>query len=415
MRWIRLAPVTAETLIICMALFIGCAFQAMADHKPFEAVQREWGAIRQCQYLEIHDGVRRVKDCELAGPFDVWDGGWWRIPLTVFHHEDLTHLMLTMGAALYLGRLLEQKWGSVPLGMFLFPAIIIPVLSELLFGNSVMGFTGAVCSMLGALGVLRVFDANLSQEFSLEIAVLGVSAIVLCSLATVAGVIPFANIAHLSGFIYGTFIAVLFGSRIAKSSLFRISVVLVHLWLIPALFLMSHPFWIGRYHWYRGASNRSPKFAEKSFERAVKCDPTLAGAWLRWSGAAEENADDLGAWTRLIRGLVFNPSNAALMDSTRRLWRHFDSRQRKEAERILEVYFGRRSTIWLNSIRASGSQPETHFFSEDTVSSENIDLSGIALDQSVEIPLLLLPPRSERQPQPIDAEQFDDAAEGRPL
>ena len=31
MRWIRLAPVTAESLVVCAAVFLGCVFQAMAD------------------------------------------------------------------------------------------------------------------------------------------------------------------------------------------------------------------------------------------------------------------------------------------------------------------------------------------------------------------------------------------------
>ena len=46
LRWIRLAPMTAESLIVCAAIYLSCLFQATSNQRRrLEDVQRDWGAI----------------------------------------------------------------------------------------------------------------------------------------------------------------------------------------------------------------------------------------------------------------------------------------------------------------------------------------------------------------------------------
>jgi hypothetical protein len=170
--------------------------------------------------------------------------------------------------------------------------------------------------------------------------------------ASLSGIVSLPNTAHLTGFAYGASIAGIFNGPMRRMTFLRVSIILMHLWLVPAMFLACHPFWIGRFYWYQAAMTKNVHRAEHSLEKALQCDDSLTGAWLQWSHLAEERGDQSEAWRRLIRGLSLNPASAPLIDSTRKLWRHLDLRERRQAEEFLEDVFGRQSAgDWLNQIR----------------------------------------------------------------
>jgi hypothetical protein len=204
------------------------------------------------------------------------------------------------------------------------------------------------------------------------------------------------------------------GSSIS-AVLVRVGVALAHLALVPGLFEVSHPSWIGRYYWYQAVSSRTGTQREASLEKAIHRDPALSGVWLRWSQAAESRGDLLEAWRRLIQGLVINPSSAPLIDSTRRLWRHLDSGSRQEAEMILAQYFGRRSILWLNQIRAE-VPTENQNSNENVIKLEKtIDPHEFSLDRKLELPLLQEFPVQPNLRDPKRLDLGNDAVEGRTL
>ena len=406
---------TAESLVVCVAVYLASVFQAIADREPFEEVQRSWGAICLLHQPAIHDGVRRSLDSDLYGPFDVWSREWWRIPITAFHHANLIHLMVNLVGAWYLGYRLEQRWGSFTMALFLIPAICVPIMSELCFGKAVLGFSGATCAMLGTLAVLRHFDDKLARSIPSEAVGFGVGMIALGWLLTVFDVFDCANIAHLTGFCYGAVIAFLTDGPLRHVFLLRISVCLVHIWLLPGLLLVMHPYWIGRYHWYQATSVSSPQRAERFLERAINCDSSLAGAWLLWSQSAERRSDLPEAWQRLIEGISHNPSNPPLMDSTRRLWRHLDSRQRRGAERVLARILGARSGAWLIQIRKEVYEKSIDSGDESTTFHPKVELSEWLLDQKILLQPLRITEEPSDPPGSFNENQFDDAAEGQRL
>ncbi len=421
MRWLRLAPVTAESLMICAAVFVSCSLQAILNHERFEDVQREWGAIQSLDLIEIHDGIQRVKELELTGPFDVWDGQWWRIPTTVFHHGDLLHLVLVGGAVWYLGRRLESRWGRLGMALFLPPAICLPVLAELSLGQASIGLSGLACAMLGALVVLRRFDSKVAAEVPREIAQLGMLAIVVCWLATLSGYGSLMNAAHATGFSYGALIAWTFNGPGKRVMMRRGAVVLAHLALLPVLFSVTRPVWIGRYHWYQALSIRTSlayedlEAYEQSLDWATRCDPSLIGAWLQWSLALESHENLAAAWKRTINGLVLNPSSQPLIENARRLWRHLDSEQRRDAERILARFFGARSEVWLSTIRAGATVSSQDSNEEVRKFEDALDIGEFSLHQQVELRLENVFPAQPNQQAPMDPVDGNDAVEGETL
>lgn len=415
MSWIRFLPVTAEAVVMCIALFTICSWEAISNRVPFQDVQREWGAVRQERLLVVHDGVRRDENAQLSGPFDVWDGEWFRIPLTAFHHQNFVHLLISSAAALTLGRLLEPAWGSLSFGLFLVPAMFVSMMAEICTGNAVMGLSGAVCAMLGALTVLRFENDQIAKSFPIEASIFGLLIILLGVIATAVGVVSFANISHISGYVYGVSVATISSKSFRKLWLLRAGLILFHLWLIPSFFFVTHPFWLGRYQWYRAVRTHNSEIAEKCLVQAISCDPSLTGVWIHLSEISEKKADFTEAWKWLIRGMEANPSSPSLMDSSRRLWRHLDSRQRKAAEQFVRSVWNGHANRWMNSIRTNLESSGPHITDERTTMGEDLDLSGIALDQKIELPVFA--PDGLQSPSKLSDPQnpHEDAAEGQKL
>lgn len=412
MRWIRNAPITAESIIVCVALFVVCLNRSVANHEPFHIVQRAWGAVVKLEQPVFQDGIRRDSAVELSGPFDIWNGQWWRIPCTAFHHGNLLHLVLNAGSAWYFGWYLERRWGSFAMLMFLIPATFLPIMAEVALGNAVVGFSGAISAMLGALAVIRAYDQELAEEIPEEVITFSVGGMVLCLFLTMGGVVSIANTAHFVGFAYGALIGAATVGPPSRRVLCRVVSVLIHFWMLPGLFLVTHPYWNGRYHWYLATTTIRPTSSEKYLERAVWWDSSLTGAWLDWSRLAERRGDPMEAWQRLVQGLSANPSSGKLMDSVRRVWRHLDTRQRYDASAYLDRIFGRNATAWLNQIRASQNLPRSSGIDEVTTV---VDPGEFALDQKIVLPATDVLSGGQDQQPPMHPANENDAMEGETL
>jgi len=410
-RWIRQAPITAESIIVCVTLFACCLYQSATRREPFHNVQRAWGAVVKLEHLDFRDGIRRDPSAELAGPFDIWNGQWWRIPATAFHHGNLLHLVLNIGSAWYFGWYLERRWGSFAMLMFLIPATFLPIMAEVALGNAVVGFSGAISAMLGAVAVIRVYDRELAEEVPEEVITFSVGGMVLCLFLTVGGVVSIANTAHFVGLAYGALIGASTVGPSSRRVLYRVVAVIAHFWMLPGLFLAINPYWSGRYNWYLGTIHR-PNVAEKYLERAVSWDPSLTGAWLDWARQAEQRQDPVEAWQRLIEGLSANRSSAKLMDSVRRQWRHLDPVQRYEASKRLDRVFGRNAKTWLDQIRAN---PHLHLLSTIDEPTSVTTQTEFALDQKIVLPTANALSGNEDQQPPMRPARKNDAMEGETL
>ncbi|WP_157605559.1 rhomboid family intramembrane serine protease [Schlesneria paludicola] len=386
MRWIRVAPVTAEVVIVCVALYLGCVVQSMWSHERLDDAQRIWGAIQSRTFFDLHDGIHRVPELELNGPFDIWEGEWWRIPLSSFHHDDLFVLVLNLGVTGFLGLRLEKYWGHFSYAMFLVVAVCLPTMAELAVGHASNGLFGVNAAMFGAFVVLREFDRSVGQLFSLQAAYLGLCGMLLAFGVQVIGGRDLPVLSLLVGLCYGAVVGVVFGGPLKRFAMARVALVLLHFCLVPAMWSVVHPTWSGRYFWYRAVTTRDLEQSERRLERAIHCDPSLTAVWLRWSQSAELRHDPLEAWSRLVRGLLANPSSSPLMEGTRRLWRRLGVIERTRATEILDQSFGQLSGRWLAQIRSDGVSvvAKKDGFSEDA--GPPVDLREFALDQKLELP-----------------------------
>lgn len=439
MRWIRVAPVTAEVIIVSATIFLSCQMQADLNGERLDAVQRQWGAIRNLKTIDRHQTwirsskamVTRVapvtgrsssfelnpseSELQISGPFDLWEGEWWRIPLTSFHHENFFHLLLCLGAVWYLGSRLERYWGTFAMGLFLVPACCIPMLAELYCGQTFSGLSGFASAMFGALVVLRQSNKELAGLLSDEAVEAGV-VVLGCYWVISATSFGWAGYAgHLTGLAYGGFIGLMMGGRLGQVALLRVTIVMAHWMLVPAMFLATYPIWTGRYQWYRAQTVRDWDRSDLHLMRTIRISPNLAGAWLQWAQVAEVDGDQDLAWERLINGLSNNPSSAPLIEASQRLWQHLNLQQRYDAVRVLDRFFGSRSRLWLEQIRLNS--PVSEHSSDENLSNllQAEDLSQFRLDQKIELPSMNVRSVQPLHKAPLIPLNGNDAMEGESL
>lgn len=407
--------VTAILLGACVGMFVACAGQSAMRHERFADAQRAWGAIQTLYVVEIHDGIRRAVETDLSGPFDIWNGQWWRIPLTSFHHENVIHLVFNLAGGWYLGQRLERYWGHWRMLLFFIPATIVPVMAELAWGYAMIGFSGVVFAILGALVVLRMFDRQVAVEFPAEAADAGMAAIVVCWLFSLSGLHSFADTAHIVGFFYGVVVAWVVNGTHSHPLLWRCALGIAHLTIPLGIVEVVSPQWNGRYHWYQATIVRSLDQKDVDLHRAIQCDPKLTGAWLRWAEVAEEREYPFIAWSRLMSGLKMNRSSGPLIDAARKMWRHFGAEQRNEAESLTAATFGAQAGIWIKQFRASSAALSPESNEEVSEVESDVDLKQFSLEQKVDLPSLEDFSIRSNQRLPINPEIQNDASEGKTL
>lgn len=345
LRLIRNAPVTMLCLVICGALFLATTRPHQAQVQRLELLDR-WGGVVE-RTLRIVDPMTLKEERDLHGPFALWQGQVWRIPVCAFHHVDLWHLLLNSLAAAYLGRLLERKWGSGRLLLFLPFAATIPLLAEFLCGTYVLGFSGVIAGMFGVLCVLRIHDDDLQEELPEEAVHLGGAMLAFGVLFTILDLAPIANLAHMTGFFYGALAGCVatglpWGRRRAK--LIRFGVILLS---VAGLWLVVHPVWDGTYHWYVAMRTKDPNDRYAELQRAVRLDPLAIGAWRHLAAEEARRDEPLAEWKTLLSGLSHNPSDQQLLMLARRAWRNvIITPGRAEAEETIRKVFGDLASAW---------------------------------------------------------------------
>ena len=443
----RTAPVTAECLVICAALFMICharsfdpdwlqpAERWVEQMEPgwrpvihqlrgtisgisFHEAQRQWGAAMNLRDNSNPYEPQTPIQRQLHGPFDLWDGEWWRIPISAFHHGSLLHLLLNSSAAWVFGKRLERRWGSLRYLLFLGPSVVIPLLAEALCGGMAVGFSGAICAMLGALMVVQASQPG-TDDLPEESITISLGCILLGIAATALELYPIANVAHISGVVYGWCAAWVFcrpGPGV-MTAILRPLFLAAHLLIIPGMWFVSHPIYNGRYLWYLAERNPSllPERRESLLKQAVRRDPTLTGVWLRLAEQQfiEGNLEE--GWKQLILGLANNPDDKDLMSAARRVWRRLPfGPDRDLAHEEVKRIFGDKAEVWMQQFRETRLAGVRHREKQPGADQTPLDPRQFPLDQPVDLDWR--PPRqAPSRPRFVDPDRPDSASEGATL
>lgn len=348
---LRRAPVTGFVCGVLIALFLVTHRPGLEGRRSVEA-RRWWGGVEILTWVQVDGSHIEYVNKELSGPFDVWDGEWWRVPASTLHHADLLHLLMNLMGLAVFGPWLERRWGWWRYGLFLAAAAFVASPPEYLLGQQSLGFSGVCCAVFGSLWGLRNSDPELKSRLTNEVVWWMVAGLVAMWVLTAVGMLSIANGAHFAGLAYGW----LAGTIARASRWARFGFAMGHAALVVPYWFIVHPVWEGRYHWYLADLEQRRNWVapldELRLRRALRCDPNLTGVWRLLAQQAAADGRLLEAWEMLLQGLQHNRSAAELWQDARMLWRRLaPTEQRGAALAHLQDRFGAESAVWLAEIR----------------------------------------------------------------
>jgi membrane associated rhomboid family serine protease len=406
-RDFRFAPVTFCLLTASVVLFFVVEFRGTSDNDPLGG-RRSFGAVEQLSF---------VGEKEVSGPFDLWDGPWWRwlrVPASAFHHAHLLHLFFNVTAIWYLGPMMERRVHRGAYLGFWFFAATVPLIPEYYVGHFPIGLSGVACALFGWGLIERQFDPWIAERLHDRLVLSFWMFLFLFIGLTAVGVMQIANIAHFAGVGYGWL-----NARAARSRPGRRAWVFGHLLVPIALYGLLHPVWDARYHAFVGrqaaqaANNLSAGVPH--FRKAVELNPGLPRVWLSLAGERALSGENLEAWQLAIKGLRHNRSCDKLTDFSRSLWPLLSPEDRPTARKIVKQEFGSDALVWEKRLQMQETPPPTtidsalrQLFTPTTTAPDLLPSEGHALEP---------PERRGRKSRKthVDPDLTDSAAEGRTL
>lgn len=339
LRDFRIAPITFVMLAASVVLFFVVEFSRSGENAK-QVDRPKFGLIESLAFVD---------EKEISGPFDLWSGPWWRwlrIPASAFHHANLMHLFFNVSSLWLFGPLLERRIRRPAYLGFWFFAATVPFIAEYYIGHTPVGLSGVGCAMFGWCLVRREVDRDIA--FRVHDGVVRGTWTFLFGfiIATVAGWINIANVAHFVGVGYGWLNAQASLSR--RRRLFWIA---SHALIPLAIWGLLHPFWNGRYHAFLGRQaaslGRNHAAGVPHFQEAVRRDPNLPKVWMTLAEVSWNQGDRTAGWKLALEGLKHNPSSDALTEFTRDVWKHFPAAEQIAAKDEVRRSFGSDANAWL--------------------------------------------------------------------
>lgn len=357
-RWLllfRRFPITSAFIAVAVAMQVAVWVYPFVRPNDERETRRRLGAVtlRGATWKKAADQPRE-RIPQLVGPFNLWKGELWRVPISGFHHGNMwheanpLHLIMNCLAIAFMGGILEPRMGRWWYALFFLTATTISMVPEFLMGSNAVGLSGAAYAMFGCLLVLRQRDEEIADYLPPSFVSTLFVWLFMCMVLTYFDVLAIANAAHVTGLVYGWFVGQAFYVPRRLSGLCRIALVAGHLLLIPAGYLLMHPFWLGTYHWYQARYETDTARKVYHLEQSIERDPSLRIPWSMLAAHYADTGEKQRGWKTILRGLDYNRSDDSGVKVARKIWRKFRTPdERWQALQTLESLFGENNRDWL--------------------------------------------------------------------
>ncbi|MDA0834339.1 MAG: rhomboid family intramembrane serine protease [Planctomycetota bacterium] len=286
-----------------------------------------------------------------SGPFDVWEGEWWRIPISAFHHGSWWHLAMNITSLWFLGALLEPRCSRLSYFFLLLGSATFTMLLQYLNGDYAVGISGTICAQLGALLVFRrrypELQEVLSPPFIVVTMIMLASGLVINQFPEVMQGVGIANLAHFSGLGYGWLFGSVYSVPYVFPKLMRMLFWGMHIFIWPALNYSVAPIFNADYQWYRGFEANDLEESIRHYQTAANLDPFQSVYWDFLTQAQYQAGHRLAAWESCLNGLRHNRMDQRGVRLSRLIWANLGNRKmRLEALTIFEKVFGDEAIDW---------------------------------------------------------------------
>jgi rhomboid protease GluP len=137
-------------------------------------------------------------------PEDIWKGGYWSLVTSAFVHFKFFHILFNVYWLWIFGVAIEKAIGSAKFFVFVVLAAFVSSSYQLaLSGNAGVGFSGVNYAFFGFMWISRFYFASFRGVLNDGVIRLMFIWLFLCIALDRMNILPIANVAHFTGFIFG--------------------------------------------------------------------------------------------------------------------------------------------------------------------------------------------------------------------
>jgi rhomboid protease GluP len=282
----------------------------------------------------------------INGMFKLWEGEWWRLTVSAFHHGNLLHLVMNVLAFWMFADLLEPSLGKLRYLAFCLLAGTFSILPEAFLEHSAVGISGMIFAQFGLILIVRRHDEDIAERMHPSLVPWCFASLFICIPLTLFFGLPIANGAHLLGLVYGAAVGwVCYDLRLRNRLAGYTGLTLIHVGLVAGVLALMQPTWNGRYLAWRAITQTK---SLDDWKKAVELEPSLELGWRYLADHHLKSGDRHKAWLTVLRGARLNRSSTKLNELAREIWRQFDSAtDRAVALDEVEQIFGDEHEAWI--------------------------------------------------------------------
>ena len=398
----------------CLLILVSCFLYALSVSASYQA-----GSVSGLSVKPGALNVLLLTDFpDINGMFMLWEGEWWRLTISAFHHGNLIHLIMNVLAFWMFADLLEPNLGKLRYLVFCVVAATFSILPEAALNQSAVGISGMVFAQFGLILIVRRHDEDIAERMHPSLVPICFASLFICIPLTMFMGLPIANGAHLLGLLYGAAVGWLcYDLRLRNRLATGAGLVVVHSGLVLAVLALMSPTWDGRYFAWR-AITQTQSLAD--WQKSVELDPSLETGWRFLAKHYVTTGDRHKAWMTVLEGARLNRSSTKLDQLARYVWQEFDSADdRAVAKNELQRVFGNEHEAWierfelpLSPATSSTTLVELAFPDLPPVSTGNLDA---LLDVPAEVSGITRPLPAIYPPGSVNPDHPDSASLGTTL
>ena len=214
----------------------------------------------------------------------IWNGAYWALITSAFVHFDVIHLVANMYWMWVLGARLEQAIGAWRYLIFVLVAAVISSTCQLAVSDTTgIGMSGVVYAVFGFMWLTRHQYPRFREILHTGNIQLLLAWLMICVIITRLNFLSVGNAAHISGWIFGMAVAVVFSLRYLLPITAPALIALVGCSLVPIVWCPWSPAWLSEQAYNAHLAQRLDE-ALIWYNKLIELDPQNAWAFANRGG-----------------------------------------------------------------------------------------------------------------------------------
>lgn len=265
-------------------------------------------------FLRSHPDARSSQTVVFGWPSDeqIFQGSYWGLVTTAFVHVEPLHLLFNLYWLWILGGVFERRFGSAMFLVFVVMSAFVSSGVQLMSGATGIGLSGVGYGLFGFAWIARTKVPEFARIVNDRTVMIFIAWGIFCIIATNAGMMRVANLAHAGGLAFGVGVALARAKEENRLLALLGLSALAAVALLPVFWNPKSPAWIRvrvAEAYTAGRYDEALTWCEKLL--SVKGSRDYAAATIAAIAIKTGRAQDRDLYKRAVEGLIRDEPAAA--------------------------------------------------------------------------------------------------------